>query len=395
MWRLGWVSLLTDAGSDAIYPLLPFFLTRVLGGGAMALGITEGVAEATSSLLRLVSGRLADRWGARRGLVVGGYALSSIARPFIGLANQWTQVLGIRFLDRVGKGIRSAPRDALLAEWADPGERGRVFGFHRAMDNAGAVLGPLGATLFLWWMPGEYRTLFLLTAVPGFLTMLLVARVRDASHPALRDAVGPAEAGGTRTEPLSRPFYRYLGVVALFALGNSSDAFLLLRLTDALGGPQWVPGIWAALNLVRTGLSMAGGGLSDRLGRKPVIVAAWIVYAIVYAGFALTASVAGLVGWLIVYGVYFALAEGAEKALVADLAPSSARGTAFGLFHSVVGFTSLAASVLFGVIWNAYGAPVAFASGSALSVAAAVLLWVLVPSPGRPTGLSGGAAEEA
>jgi MFS family permease len=387
VWLLGWVSLLTDAASEAIYPLLPFFLTTVLGGGPVALGLIEGVAEGTNSLLRIVSGRLSDRTRARRRLVIAGYTLSSAARPLIALVSAWWQVLVIRFTDRIGKGVRSAPRDALLAYWADPAGRGRVYGFHRAMDHAGAVVGPLVASAFLLAAPGQYRALFLLTAIPGAIAVALVWRVRDVDaglDPSL-DILAPVEAAGdgieapAATRPrLPRQFFAFAAVVAIFTLGNSTDAFLLLRLTEAAGGPALIPLVWALLHVVKAGLSTSGGALSDRIGRKPVLVASWIVYAIVYAGFAVSASFTALTGWLLVYGVHFALAEGTEKALVADLAPKPLRGTAFGIFHGILGLGSLAASVVFGLVWKAWGAPAAFGLGAGLALLASVLLMLVV-----------------
>jgi MFS family permease len=385
VWLLGWVSLLTDAASEAIYPLLPFFLTSVLGGGPVALGLIEGIAEGTNSVLRIVSGRVADRTRARRRLVVAGYTLSSAARPLIALATAWWQVLVIRFSDRVGKGVRSAPRDAMLACWADPADLGRVYGFHRAMDHAGAVVGPLAASVFLLAAPGQYRTLFLLTAVPGAIAVALVWRVRDVDA----DVDKRSDAGFERTTTsvgadrhahprLPRPFFAYAAVVAIFTLGNSSDAFLLLRLTEAAGGPAFIPLIWALLHVVKAGLSTYGGSLSDRVGRKPVLVASWVVYAIVYAGFAFSASFTALTAWLLVYGVHFALAEGTEKAMVADLAPPALRGTAFGIFHGIAGFGSLLASVVFGLVWKTWGAPAAFGLGASLALVASVLLVMLV-----------------
>ena len=385
VWLLGWVSLLTDAASEAIYPLLPFFLTSVLGGGPVALGIIEGIAEGTNSVLRIVSGRVADRTGARRRLVVAGYALSSAARPLIAVATAWWQVLVIRFGDRVGKGVRSAPRDAMLACWADPADLGRVYGFHRAMDHAGAVVGPLVASVFLLAAPGQYRTLFLLTAVPGAIAVALVWRVRDvdADLEKTRDAVSEGtttsfEADRHPRPRLPRSFFAYAAVVVIFTLGNSTDAFLLLRLTEAAGGPAFIPLIWALLHVVKAGLSTYGGALSDRVGRKPVLVASWVIYAIVYAGFAFSASFTALTAWLLVYGIHFALAEGTEKAMVADLAPPALRGTAFGIFHGIIGFGSLLASVVFGVVWTTWGAPVAFGLGASLALVASGLLVMLV-----------------
>jgi MFS family permease len=387
VWLLGWVSLLTDAASEAIYPLLPFFLTTALGAGPVALGLIEGVAEGTNSVLRIVSGRLSDRPRGRRRLVIAGYTLSSAARPLMACVTGWGQVLAIRFADRVGKGVRSAPRDALLAYWADGADRGRVYGFHRAMDHAGAVIGPLLATVFLLAAPGQYRTLFLLTAVPGAIAVALVWRVRDVDAdqmrlppPGLEDSTADREAQSVASPqaPLPRPFFAYAGVVAVFTLGNSTDAFLLLRLTEAAGGPALIPLVWALLHVVKSTLATPGGALSDRVGRKPVLVASWIVYAIVYAGFAMSESFAALTSWLLVYGVHFALAEGTERAIVADLAPAPLRGTAFGIFHGIVGLGSLGASLVFGVVWKTWGAPAAFALGASLALVASVLLLIVV-----------------
>jgi MFS family permease len=402
VWLLGWVSFLTDAASEAIYPLLPFFLARVLGGGPAALGLIEGVAEGANSLLRIVSGRLSDRWRTHRPLLIAGYALSSLVRPLIGVAGTWAHVLAVRLADRIGKGVRSAPRDALLAFWAAPDDRGRIYGFHRAMDHAGAVVGPIFATLFLLAAPGEYRALFLLTIVPGLIAIGLVLRVREPrmgqgaspsqalsapSHareerPQVAPGFSPAGAGPWRRLP--RVFYFYLAIVFLFTLGNSSDAFLLLRLTEAAGGPEYIPLLWSALHVVKAGLSTVGGALSDRRGRRPVIALAWVIYAIVYAGFAVSSSFWALALWLGVYGLFFALAEGTERAYVADLAPEDLRASAFGIFHAAVGVGSLAASILFGSVWNAYGAPAGFTMGAGLALVAAVLLMMMGPPKGSP-----------
>jgi MFS family permease len=392
VWLLGWVSFLTDAASEAIYPLLPFFLARVLGGGAAALGLIEGVAEGANSLLRIVSGRLSDRWRSHRPLMIAGYALSSLVRPLIGIAGTWVHVLAVRLADRIGKGVRSAPRDALLAFWARPEDRGRIYGFHRAMDHAGAVVGPILATLFLLAAPGQYRALFLLTIVPGLIAIGLVLRVREpdvgqgsGDRPDVGQGFPPSLKLRRTSSPaqswrrLPRGFYAYLAIVFLFTLGNSSDAFLLLRLTEAAGTPQYIPLLWSGLHVVKAGLSTVGGALSDRAGRRPVIALAWIIYAIVYGGFAMSSSFPALALWLGVYGLFFALAEGTERAYVADLAPEDLRGSAFGVFHAAVGFGSLAASILFGAVWNAFGAPAAFTMGAALALVAAVLLIMIGP----------------
>jgi MFS family permease len=390
VWLLGGVSLLTDAASEAIYPLLPFFLTQVLGAGAVSLGLIEGVAEATSSVLKIVSGRVSDRWNRRKPIVVFGYGVSSFARPFISLATTWPAVLFLRFVDRVGKGIRTAPRDAMLAGLADPGARGRVYGFHRAMDNAGAVIGPLLATLFLIAYPSRYRTLFALTAIPGAAAVLLLLRLPESGGGAIarpQPAASSAGAGPDGTQPggvvpwaaLPPALGRYLMVLLIFTLGNSTDAFLLLRLTGVAGGPRFIPLLWALLHVVKSSLSMVGGALSDRLGRRTLIAAGWVVYAVVYAGFAVSDTMPALVTWFLVYGVYFGLVEGTERALIADLAPPALRGSAFGIYNAVTGVGALLASVMFGVIWNTFGVTAAFGSGAALALLATVLLFLFVP----------------
>ena len=376
VWLLGWVSLATDAATEAIYPLLPFFLTQVLGAGAVSLGIVEGAAEAANSLLKILSGRAADRAARKRPIVLFGYSVSSFARPFIAITTSWMQVFAVRVLDRVGKGVRGAPRDALLAATATPQTRGAIFGFHRAMDNMGAVAGPLLATAFLFFYPGRYRTLFALTIIPGIASILLILLIREDPAPPITAPVAlrtphPAPA-------LGRPFTLFMFVLTLFTLGNSTDAFLLLKLTDAAGSAKYVPLMWAALNFVKAIVSVVGGAWSDRIGRRFVIALGWLVYAVVYFGFAVTTSLAALVAWFMVYGFYFGFAEGTEKALIADLAPAESRGVAYGIYTAVQGIGALAASVLFGVLWNAFGAAVAFGVGAALALVATALLFIIV-----------------
>lgn len=380
VWTLGWVSLATDAGSEAIYPVLPFFLTRVLGAGALSLGIIEGIAEATSSVLKVVSGLASDRTRARKPIVIAGYALSSAVRPLIALATAWPQVLAIRFVDRLGKGIRGAPRDALLADVATPETRGLVYGFHRAMDHTGAIVGPLAAAVILWLAPDRYRLLFGLTIVPGAIAVLLLCRVVET--PTTRPgAAHKAERRERADRKLPRAFWSYLAVLAVFCLGNSTDAFLLLRLTDASGTAFAAPLLWSAIHVIKAAVSIVGGGISDRVDRRRVIAGGWIVYSAVYAGFAVSETTVALVIWFLVYGVYFGLTEGVEKALVADFAPASLRGTAFGIYNGVVGGGALIASVTFGLLWKLFGVSVAFGSGAVLAVVAAALLMVLVPRP--------------
>jgi len=393
VWFLGWVSLATDAASEAVYPLLPFFLIQVLGAGVVSLGIVEGAAEAANSVLKILSGRLADRSRAKRPIVIAGYALSSAVRPLIALAQSWTHVFTVRLVDRVGKGIRGAPRDAMLATWATPSTRGKVYGFHRAMDHAGAVVGPAVASLFLVFYPGEYRTLFALTIIPGAIAVFLIFFVREEGE-YVSGFLGPPKPrsgeGGSRTdgvsgrtdvEPLPRQLKLFMVVLTLFMLGNSTDAFLLLKLTDVAGGVQFVPLMWSALHIVKAAVSIIGGSWSDRIGRRAVIASGWLVYAAVYAGFAISSSLTALLAWFLVYGFYFGFAEGTEKALVADLAPPSRRGFAFGVYTAVQGLGALAASVVFGVIWSTAGPTAAFGFGAALALVATALLFIVIPAP--------------
>ncbi len=389
VWLLGWTSLFTDAATEMVYPLLPVYLSRVLGVRALSLGIIEGVAEGVNCLLRIVSGRLSDRWSRRKPIVIVGYALSSAARPFIAFTTSWTQVLAVRVIDRTGKGIRGAPRDAMLAELATPGTRGLVYGFHRAMDHAGAVVGPLVATAFLFAWPGEYRTLFALTVIPGALAVWMLLRVPEPTKENANETT-PNETNDTSSNPsnpsnssnlsndrLPRRFWALMAILLVFSLGNSADAFLLLRLSTAIGHEAMLPLLWAMLHVMKASMSVYGGALSDRVGRKQVIVAGWCVYAIVYLGFALAESPAALVGWFLAYGIYYGLTEGTEKALVADLSPATGRGTAFGFYNAALGLGALLASIVFGVLYDRFGHAAAFGTGAALAGMAAVLLLLL------------------
>ena len=372
VWLLGWSSLFTDAATEMIYPVLPVYLSRVLGAGAFSLGLIEGVAEAINSLLKIASGWASDRWTRRKPIVIGGYALSSAARPLIALTTTWPQVLLIRALDRTGKGIRGAPRDVMLARFATSSTRGRVFGFHRAMDHAGAILGPLMATAILFFAPANYRLLFGLTLIPGAIAVALLFLVPEPTGDVGR--VPLREETGGPAERLPKRLLAFLAVLLVFSLGNSADAFLLLRLSDVLGSATYIPLLWAGIHVVKASLSTWGGALSDRLGRKRVIVFGWAIYAVVYLGFAMARDAWTLIAWFLVYGSYFAFTEGAEKALVADLTPAGRQGTAFGLYNATLGAGTLAASVAFGYLYERFGAAAAFGTGSALAACAALLL---------------------
>jgi MFS family permease len=376
---LGVVSFLTDASTEMVYPLLPLFLTHTLGAGVAFVGLVEGVAETTASLLKLISGWLSDRLGRRKALAVWGYGLSSLTRPLMAMAQVPGHVLGIRFLDRIGKGIRTSPRDALIADSTPASARGVAFGFHRAMDHLGAVVGPLLAFALLPVAGGSYRMIFWLASLPAALCLLvLVVAVREV--PAQGQ---PARLPILTLRPYDRRFKGFLLIVTLFTLGNSSDAFLLLRARDVGVAEAVLPLVWAALHVVKSSTSIGGGILSDRMGRRDIIAAGWLVYALVYAGFALATSAWQIWALFLVYGLYFGLTEGVEKALVADLVPPESRASAFGVYHTAIGIVALPASLLTGWLWQAFGVGVAFSVGAFLAGGAAALLVGFLSEPMR------------
>lgn len=382
---LGFVSLFTDIATEMVMPLLPVFLTVVLGAGPMALGLIEGAAEATSSLLKILAGRWSDRTGRRRPLVVAGYSLSSVVRPLIALATTPGQVLAVRLGDRVGKGLRSSPRDALIASTVPPERHASAFGFHRAMDHIGALIGPLIAFLVLRFWTDDLRTLFWLSAIPGALAVATVLTfVKEApsapeetaaQHQRVTPETSNSHHGGA-LRPLLLP-------LALFTLGNASDLFLLLRVSETHAPITALPLLWMALHAVKATTSAAGGRLADAVGRRTVLIAGWLVYAAIYAGFAFAESQPLMVVLFLLYGLHHGLTEPAEKSLVAELAPARRRGSAFGWYHAVLGIGSLAASLLFGFLWQRYDSSVAFLTGAALALAATGLLAVLMPRQER------------
>ena len=377
---LGVVSFLTDASSELIYPLLPRFLESVLGASAAFVGTVEGVAEATAALFKLISGRIADAARARKPIAVAGYGLSSAVRPLVALATAPWMVLAIRFLDRVGKGVRGSPRDAMVADVTPPDRRGAAYGYHRAMDNAGAVLGPLVGFLLVERMRWPLRTLFGWSALPAALTMVvLVLLVREPPRSDGKRSAGARLPGAIPHGGLAR----YLAVLSLFTLGNSSDAFLLLRAGDAGFDPPRLLLVWALHNGVKSLFNRGFGSLSDRVGRRALIVAGWAVYALAYLGFGWASRAWQLWPLFALYGLYYALVEGSERALVADLAPAESRGQAFGWFHALTGGLALPASIGFGLIYQRYGAPTAFSIGAGLALAASVSLYALVPRQPR------------
>jgi len=369
---LGLVSLLNDASSEMIYPLLPIFLKETLHATPAFIGVIEGLAETTASVLKLFSGWLSDRLRQRKRLAFLGYALASFTRPLIALATAAWHILILRFVDRTGKGLRTSPRDALIADSTPENLRGRAFGFHRAMDHAGAVVGPLLAMALLWAWPEEYRLVFALAALPALASLFVIGfGVRDLRPPA---AQVPAALPAFTLRPFEARFKRFLGLVLLFTLGNSSDAFLLLRARELGVTVALLPLLWVVLHVVKTLTSTPGGTLSDRLGRQRVIALGWFVYALVYLGLGLANQAWQVWGLFSLYGLFFGLTEGVEKAFVADLVPEDLRGTAYGVYHFTLGLGMFPASVLFGGLWH-WGSPtIAFSFGAALALIAAGLL---------------------
>lgn len=390
VFAISLVSLLNDASSEIIYPFLPVFLSLTLGASPGIVGIIEGAAESVSSLLKLFSGYFSDRRGKRKGFVVLGYSLASFARPLLAFATSWYQVFAIRLTDRVGKGIRSAPRDAMIADTVAVEERGLAFGFHRAMDHTGAMVGPLlGYALLALFAANrnaptaaDFTKIFLLASIPALAAVVVVMFfVRESPRAGSLNESVVTPPSSLSLRGFDGNFKRFLLIIALFTLSNSSDAFLLLRAQSAGVSIASIPLLWALLHVVKVVSSLIGGDLSDRLGRRRLIVSGWILYAAVYAGFAFVSNKISVWILFLIYGIYFGLAEGAEKALVADLVRPEQRGTAYGLYNLAFGITVLPASVLMGALWSWRGPTLAFLVSAALGASAAVLLLLLVKQP--------------
>ena len=383
---LGVVSLLTDLSSEMIFPLLPAFLAlRLPGAAPLLLGLMEGLAELVASVLKFQSGRWADRSRRLKPLVLAGYSVSGLARPLMAfITAPWQPVL-IRALDRVGKGVRSTPRDALIAHAVPPGLRGRAFGFHRGMDHAGAALGALMA-MGLLALGLRVESVFLLSAVPGFLGVLAILLAPEPAHV-------PVVPGGAQASPLPRRLGWYLGPVVLFGLANATDGFLLLKLSAEGARPTLLPLAWLLLHVVKAAVSYPAGHLADRLGPARLVVTGWLLYALSYFALAAVHGVAATLAVMALYGLYHALAEGAEKALLVSLVPPEARGRAFGLYNALAGFAALGAGLLFGGLWTRAGSSVAFAAAAGVAALAAVALALLLPraraQKGKPPGPSG------
>jgi MFS family permease len=395
VFTLGIVSFLTDVSSEMLVPVVPQFLKFVIGAPVEFIGLIEGVAEATASILRVWAGYLADKFGRPKLLTVIGYGLSALAKPFYIGASAWPHVLGIRFADRFGKGIRSAPRDVLIADTTEENVRGRAFGFHRAMDTAGATLGPLIVALMAVYLVGEkfitspgrehlsiYRAVFIAAAVPAVLGWLVLAIFVPERKKEDRAAKKPE----LKLSALDPRFRAFLIIVTLFSIGNSSDAFLVLRATskapDGVGmgfvSFLWVYVVFNALSAI---VSLRSGILSDKIGRKPIIVGGWLVFAVVYFGMARVTTPLGLWMWFVIYGIYYGMTEGMLRAYAVDLAPAHLRGTAIGAYFTFTGVALLPASLIAGFLWKTIGLSAAFYYGSATALISAILLAVVIRKP--------------
>lgn len=369
---LGLVSLANDAASEMITPLLPLLLTATLGAGPAIVGLVEGVAEATASILKVVSGRLADRGVGAKRLVLAGYGTSSLARPAIGLALGWAFVLLLRFLDRVGKGLRTAPRDALIAAAVPSASRGRAFGFHRAMDHAGAVVGPLLAFALMSGGAG-ISEVFLWSLLPGLVVMALIVGGLPADAPA---ALAPAPRLEFRAlHPRLKGLVLAGGLLALSAL---PEAFMVLWAVEAGIELAWIPLVWALASAVKMAVVLPAGALSDRFGRLPVLVGGWAARVVVLLVLAAT-EVSGALAWglFVAYAASLAINEAPERSLVGDLAPTGLRGTAYGVYHFVTGLLALPGAVLLGWVWQVMGAPQAFVLAAVLTTVAALSMLTL------------------
>lgn len=387
---LGIVSLFTDVSSEAIVPLLPVFLVSSLGASKTFVGAVEGVAELVSSFLKYGSGVLADRRARLKPMVLVGYGVSTIMRPLMGFAVVPWQALAVRLFDRVGKGVRTSPRDALIAGTADPTILGRAFGFHRAMDHAGAAIGTIVSAGLLWLLvtrmgksqADAMRTIFLLAAIPGVAAMIALALTPEPEH--------ASHAGTMRCEtPLPLPGLKpMLVAVVLFAFANATDFFLLLKLNEIRPVAALAPLLWLTLHMVKASVSTAGGRLADRFGRRNLLTAGWIVYALTWGTIGFADSVAALFALTAVYGISHGLVEGAEKALIAEYA-GGRRGLTFGKYNLSVGLATMAGNIAFGAVWDAWGSMIAFAGSASIAVLAVITLRKFVVPPHSPATIAG------
>jgi MFS family permease len=370
---LGLVSLLNDAASEMIYPLLPVFLTATLGATPAVIGLIEGAADGLASILKYFAGSWSDRLPRRKPLIVSGYALAAASRALIAAATVWPLVLTARLIDRTGKGIRSAPRDALISDVTPADQRGRAYGFHRALDHTGAIVGPLLAMLVLNVVGLSLRQTIYLAVIPGAIGVVLLLAVLREKERAQRPTADVAEPSARLPSPVDRsPFRKAIVAISLFSLANSSDAFLLLQAHASGVTTKLLPLLWAAHHVIKSLFSTAAGGLSDRVDRRWLLLAGWSSYAVIYALFPLAHTLTSFFVLFIVYAIPFTLAEGAERAWIADLVPAEVRGKSFGIYYLANGACVLAGTALFGVLYQQLSPRAAFNTGAALAVAAVI-----------------------
>jgi len=383
VWAVSLTSFFMDISSEMVINILPLFLSNVLGVGTSVIGLIEGIAEATASLLKVFSGWLSDRLQARKWLAVTGYAVSTLAKPFFYFANSWTAVLAVRWADRVGKGVRTAPRDALVADSIDESQRGLAFGFHRAADTGGAMIGLLIALGVVWAAQSgalelgrrTFQTVVLVSLLPAALAVLSLAMgARDVPVTDRRERPVITFRG------LGKPFLLFLLIVGLFDLGNSSDAFLVLRAQERGLSVPGILGMLVTFNGVYTLVSTPAGALSDRVGRRRLIIGGWLAYAAIYLGFAVAGAAWHIWTLYVLYGVYYGLAYGVTKAMVADLVPAELRGTAYGTYNAVLGLLDLPASLIAGLLWQGLSPAAPFFFGAALALGAALLMLLWRPA---------------
>jgi MFS family permease len=388
VWAVSLTSFFMDVSSEMVINILPLFLANVLGVQTSIIGLIEGIAEATASILKLFSGWFSDKIGGRKWLAVAGYSLSAVSKPFFYIASSWELIAGVRWADRVGKGIRTAPRDALVADSVTKETRGLAFGFHRAMDTAGAMVGILIAVLVVWLAQkntldltkSTFQTVVLISLLPAFLAVLSLAI--GAKDVAVK---GQRAAPKFSLKSMGRPFTTFLIIVSIFTLGNSSDAFLVLRAQNLGVTVTGILIMLAMFNLIYSLISTPAGSLSDRIGRRRLIVGGWLVYAIIYLGFAFAQAAWQIWVLYVVYGLYYGMAFGTANALVADLVPDNLRGTAYGTYNAVIGILAFPASVIAGLLWQGVGAwkgfgPSApFLFGGTLALIAALLMAMWMP----------------
>jgi MFS family permease len=371
---LGLAALLNDTASELIYPLLPIFLTTTLGASPAIVGLIEGAADGLASILKYFAGAWSDRAGRRKPLVVAGYAMAAASRGLIAVATIWPVVLCARLFDRTGKGIRSAPRDALISDVTPPADRGRAFGFHRALDHTGAIIGPLLAILLLQQLGFSVRQVMAFAVLPGAIGVVMLMFLLRESKEERQKVAEPSrhEVSEVPVPARSPAFRKAIFAISLFSLSNSSDAFLLLQAHAAGVSAAMLPMLWAAHHVIKSLFSTRAGALSDRVDRRYLLIAGWSSYALIYLAFPYAKTLTAFVALFILYAIPFTLAEGAERAWIADLVPAAARGKSFGIYYLANGLCVLAGTALFGLLYGRYTPQVAFFTGAGLAMLAVV-----------------------